>query len=204
MRVADASVGARGVDSYPFSMGGTSDQAKALRADGMEFLVGYLGVISSERIKHVLDAGMAFMPVTLAGHFDGAEAVRQTQGLGLPKGCTVWVDLEGMTAFNTPAAELRDKINSWADAIAKAGFIPGLYVGVPQPLSSDELWSLRVQRYWRGQGSIRDHGNALAEPTKCGWCMTQMFPQHIRGGVLVDVDIIGQDYLRRVPSWVVA
>jgi hypothetical protein len=79
----------------------------------------------------------------------------------------------------------------------------GGYFGSPQPLTSDEMWHLKLKRYWRGQGSIRDRHNQLAEPTKCGWCVTQMFPSVVRGGVLVDIDVIGQDYLRRVPNWVV-
>src|SRR5205085_2786401 len=132
------------------------------------FFVGYLGVINAARVKYILDAGMAFMPVTLAGEYnDGpADEIGQIKALGLPPGCTVWLDLEGMAAFKTKPAELIAKINAWADAITAAGYMPGLYVGVPQPLTSDELWSLRVKRYWRGQGSIRDRSNALAEPTK--------------------------------------
>jgi hypothetical protein len=206
MRTFPAHVGALGVDSLPFSQAGTLEQAKALRYAGVKFLVGYLGVINAERLGHVLNAGLAFMPVTLAGEYnDGPEdEVKQLQALGLPKLCSVWLDLEGLKAFHTNPVELITKINTWADAILAAGYMPCLYVGVPQPLTSDELWNLRVKRYWRGQGSVRDRFNALAEPTKCGWTMTQMYPQHSLAGVWVDVDVVGQDYLQRVPNWVVA
>lgn len=204
LRVEQATVGARGVDSYPFSVGGTAAQAVALRDMGVDFLVGYLGVISPMRLGGALAAGLAFMPVTVAGEFfDGpADEVAQLKALGIPPGVTVWLDLEGQKSFGWPALDLIEKINAWADAIRSAGYEAGLYVGVPQPLTSDELWSLRVTRYWRGQGSIRDRHNRLAEPTKCGWCMTQMYPAVRRAGIDVDFDIIGQDYLRRVPSWV--
>jgi hypothetical protein len=198
--VEQAHVGARGVDSLPFSQGGTAAQALALKAVGVDFFVGYLGAINAARLGYLLDAGIAFMAVTFGGRFDGDAAVAQCHALNLPAGVTVWLDVEGQGAFNTPVGELANKINAWADKVAAAGYIPGLYVGVPQPLSSAQLWALHVQRYWRGQGSIRDHANQLAEPTG-GWCMTQMWPSAQCGGTLVDFNIVGADYRGRVPAW---
>lgn len=204
MRTEPAKVGVIGVDSLPFSQSGTQAQADALADAGMSFVEGYLGVITPARVEYVLKAGMAFMPVTLAGRYDGAEAVAQLRALGLSPGVTTCLDVEGLAAFHTDPKLLAAKVNAWADAVACAGFEPGGYFGSPQPFTSDELWQLHVRRYWRGQGSIRDRKNELAEPTKCGWCVTQAYPSVVRGGVLVDVDMIGEDYLRRVPSWAVA
>jgi hypothetical protein len=204
LSVTPAFVGARVVDSLPFSQGGTAAQARALREHGADGLVGYLGAITTERVGFVTAAGLGFMPVTFGGAFDGDAAVRACRVLGYPAGGTVWLDVEGKSAFDTPAGELIAKINAWANAVGGAGYMPGLYVGVPQPLTSAELWQLRVQRYWRGQGSVRDRNNMLAEPAGCGWCMTQMFPSMPWGGVLVDANIVGQDYKGRVPSWAVA
>jgi len=204
MRAVTATVGARGVDSLPFAQAGTTSQAAALKASGVEFLVAYLGVINPARLAIVLASGLAFMPVTLAGEYeDGpSDEIGQLKTLGIPAGTSVWLDLEGMKAFRSDPLALVNKINTWADAIAEGGWMPCLYVGSPQPLTSRELWALRVKRYWRGQGRIVDRNNALAEPWNCGWCMTQMFPSVTWGGVLVDANIIGQDYLARVPSWV--
>jgi hypothetical protein len=206
VKVEQAKIGARVCDSLPYSQGGTAAQALALKADGCDCFVGYLGVMNATRLGYILAAGLAFMPVTLAGEYnDGPnDEIAQLKALGVPPQTTVWLDLEGMHAFKTNPAELIAKINTWANGIAAAGYMPGLYVGVPQPLTSDELWQLRVARYWRGQGSIRDRNNALAEPTGCGWCMDQKFPSHNRGGVWVDDNMVGQDYRARVPSWVVA
>ncbi len=203
MKVAPARVGCTLVDSLPFSQGGTETQARALRASGVDGLVGYLGCMSASRLAHVLDAGLAYIPVTLAGEYnDGpADELGQLAALGIPRGATVFLDMEGMAAFKADPPTLIAKVNAWADGIAAAGFIPGLYVGVPQPLTSEELYALRVSRYWRGQGSIRDRHSALAEPT-CGWCMTQAYPSVTWGGVLVDVNMVSQDYRARVPSWV--
>lgn len=203
MKTELARVGARVVDSFPFSLAGGAPQARALKAAGVDGLVGYLGSMSAARVGHLLDAGLSFMPVTIAGEYrDGADdEIRQLKALDLPAGCTVWLDLE---AEKADAAIVIGQINAWAKAIAGAGYQPGLYVGVPQPLTSDELWSLSTVRYWRGMGSTRDRKNALAEPARCGWCMTQVYPTQIAGGVKVDFNIIGQDYLGRVPSWVVS
>jgi hypothetical protein len=202
VRVEQAAVGARVVDSYPFSEGGDLPLAEALAADGVQCLVGYLGHMNAFRLSAVLAAGLAFMPVTTAGEYEdgAADEITQLKALGIPSGCTVWLDLEGQKAFHSDPSTLLAKLRAWAQAIAAAGYMPGLYVGVPQPLTSEELYQLPFVRYWRGQGSIRDRNNALAEPS-CGWCMTQMFPQHMRAGVLVDDDIVGQDYRGRVPAW---
>ncbi len=101
MRSERAFVGARGVDSYPFSAGGSAQQALALKKSGIDFFVGYPGVMTKPRLNAVLDAGLAFMPVTLAAKYDGAAAVAQCKVLGLPSGVTGWLDLEGKALFET-------------------------------------------------------------------------------------------------------
>lgn len=206
MKTSTAFVGARGVDSLPFSQGGTLAQARALKASGIDFVVGYLGAMTPERLKSVLDAGLAFMPVTFAGeYFDGAaDELTQLKALSLPTGCTVWLDLEGQKAFDTPALELIAKINAWADAVKAGGYQPGLYVGSPQPLTSEELWALHVTRYWNALSREADRNGKLAEP-KCGWSMWQANPSVMwrDTGVFVDVDFIGADFLGRLPTWVV-
>lgn len=202
MRAAYAHVGAVVCDSLPFSQGGTAEQAKALQASGVDAVAGYLGAMTVPRLAALLDAGMAYVPVSFAGEYnDGpADEMAQLRALGIVAGVTVWLDLEGMAAFHAEPSVLIGKINAWALAVEAAGYVPGLYVGVPQPLTSSELGALAVKRYWRGQGSVRDRRNALAEPTP-GWCMTQMFPSVVRGGVLVDCNMVGQDYKGRVPTW---
>ncbi len=200
MRAETVPVGSRLVDSLPYSQGGTLAPAQALRAAGFEGLIGYLGVMSPDRLGYVLTSGLGFLPVTLAGHCDGAAAVASCRALGLPLGVTVHLDLEGagLTAPDTIA-----RVNAWGDAVSGAGYNPALYVGVPQPLTSLELWELHVKGYWRGQGSIRDRANELAEP-RCGWWAHQYWPSVTRGGVLVDVDCVGQDYHGRSPVWATA
>ena len=211
MKIETAFVGARAVDSLPFSMGGTTAQALALKASGVDCMIGYLGSMNAARLKAVLDAGLAFMPVTVAGEYNdgGADEVAQLQALGIPAGATVWLDLEGLKAWKTSPPELIAKINAWADAILAGGWMPGLYVGAPQPLTSRELYALRVQRYWWGLGKPVDRMLALVYPD-CGWCLIQQWHGQKNGllwkntGVMVDTNGIQMDHKNRLPVWVVA
>ncbi len=199
MRAIDAPVGARVVDSLPFSQAGTVAQAKALRAAGVEGIALYLGVASKAQALAAGAAGLFAFGVTLGGHYDGALAVAQAKALGLVAGVTLFLDVEGKEAYDTQSAELVGKIDAWALAVQAGGYVPGLYLGSPQPLTSDELTRLAVVRYWKGQGRTVDRTGALAEP-RPGWCMWQMFPSITLGGVLVDANIVGQDFKGRVPT----
>jgi hypothetical protein len=206
MKTQLAEVGSRGVDSYPYCLAGTEEQAKALRVSGLDFFVGYLGVITPGRLKYILDSGMAFMPVTLAGRYSGPEAVASCVKLGLPKGCTVWLDLEGQASYVMPPAELIAKINAWAKAMIAAGYQPGLYIGSPQPLTAAELYQLAVVRYWKAPSRVVDRNGVIHDGPKCGFCMYQLWDSRKwrRTGVFVDVDFIQKDFQGRLPSWVVA
>ncbi|MBX3202322.1 MAG: DUF1906 domain-containing protein [Labilithrix sp.] len=201
VKAVNLEVGARVVDSYPYSLGGTAKQAAALKASGIDGLIGYLGVISKARVDQLLDAGLSFGPVTLANRFDGAAAVQQAKALGMPAGVTVWLDVEGTSVYMTPPAELIAKINAWATAVKAAGYIAGIYVGSPQPLTSEELQALGVTRYWNALSREVDRFGKLAEPSS-GWCLWQMNPSVTwrDTGVFVDVNIAGQDFLGRIPS----
>ncbi len=201
MRTEPAFVGARIVDSYPFSYDGREQQAIDLKNHGVDGLFGYLGTIDNRRLSYVLNAGLGFMPVTLAGAYNGKNAVSQCRGLGLPPGCTVFLDVEGKPAWETSAPDLMRQINTWCNEVAAAGYQPGVYIGVPQPLNSKELYSLRAIRYWKGMGRTVDKTGSLAEPS-CGWCVNQMYPSIHWSGVFVDVNIVGQDYKGRLPTWV--
>lgn len=216
MKAEQAFPGARGVDSYPFSSGGKKEQAEALGCSGIEFFIGYLGHMTPERLDWILDAGLAFMPVTKAGEYrDGAQdELAQLKALGLPKGTTVWLDLEGLDAWEMGKsqgglAKLTGWIETWAAEIVGAGFMAGLYVGAPQPFNSKQLFALRnITRYWLGIGRCVDVNGDDAYP-RCGWCMRQDWHNQGTGmmwkdtGVFVDTNAIQADHFGRLPSWVV-
>ncbi len=199
MKTQVAKVGARGTDSVQSV---DSSHAKGLKTAGIDFVVRYLGSVTPVELKGILDAGLAFMAVTYADRFDGAAAVIQLHNLGLPQGCTVWLDIEGQSIWTMDPLLLISKINAWADAVKAAGFMPGLYIGSPQPLTSLELYALHVVRYWRAPSRVMDRHGAPAEPS-CAYCMSQLWPSVMWAGVWTDVNFIGQDYQSRVPSWVV-
>lgn len=204
MQTKQAFVGARGIDSLGFSQAGTQSQAVMLAESGIDFVVGYLGVINRARIDFVLNAGMAFMPVTLASNYDGSKSVSQCKELGLTSGVTTWLDLEGKTAYDTPPDVLMNKCDDqWAAPVQAAGYEAGIYVGSPQPLTSVQLYSMRFTRYWNALSREADKSGNLAEP-KCGWCMWQMNDSVMwkNTGVFVDVNVIGKDFAGRLPHWV--
>lgn len=206
MKVVPIPVGSVVVDSLPYSMGGTLQQAACLRAAGVTALAGYLGAMDHKRLANLLQNGLGFIPVTFAGAYNNgaADELAQLKALAIPVGTTVFLDVEGKNTLTADIRELTDRVTSWHSAVKAAGYIPGHYAGVPQPFTSEELWRLPAERYWRGQGSVRDRHNALAEPLGCGWCMTQMYPSRPIGGLLVDYNMVGQDYRGRVPTMVVA
>lgn len=227
MKTEKAFVGALVVDSYPFSVGGTAQQAKDLKATGVDALVGYLGSMNPTRLGYLFDAGLAFMPVTTAGDaFNAAAIVDRCKKLGLSADCSVWVDFEGMGVYEAgkddPLA-LKLRANQSAIAIQNAHFMPCIYVGAPQPFTSEELYSLQFVRYWKGIGRCVDRFGKLAEPT-CGWTMTQAYHgltdamgmmwrdidpskngrEWKNTNVFVDPNMVGADYRKRLPNWVVA
>lgn len=189
--------GSRGIDCVQKI---SAQQAAALRAHGLDFVVRYLGSLDLDELHGILDAGLGCMPVTFADAFDGAHAVAQCHTLGFPPGICVWLDLEGSGPWNESPDLLGAQIDGWTIPVTSAGYLPSLYVGVPQPLTSTQLYARKVVRYWRGQGRIVDHTGALAEPT-CGWCMYQTYPSHMREGVWVDDDVTQHDYRGRAPVW---
>lgn len=200
MRTENAFVGARGIDSIILL---NDVQCKDLRASGVDFAMQYLGSVTADGVHRILDAGLAFMPVTYANKTNGASAVIHVKGLGLPAGCTVWLDIEGVT---DDAVTIKKKINDWCVEIIAAGYMPGMYVGAGCPLTSIELYSLKTVRYWHSVSRVTDRNGALAEPA-CGWAMHQLHPPNLKWadtGIIVDVDCIQQDYRGRVPAWVVA
>lgn len=179
------------------------DQANELASLDVDGVVGYLGAINRARMEYVLAAAMGFFAVTFGSAYDGRAAVAHLESLGSPVGMSVVLDLEGLGAFHSVPATLISSINGWSELIAGAGYMPCLYVGVPQPLTSEELTKLAVVRYWKGQGRCVDRYGHLAEP-ESGWCMTQVYPSIMLGDVKVDDNLVGQDYHGRVPAWIEA
>ncbi len=209
VRVAKAAfTGALGVDCV--TVIANKAMADGLYAHGFTFACRYLGSLSSSEVDVILESGMALMPVTYSrnpgwlpsaalGGADGNQAVSRCMAAGIPKGVTVWLDLEGPGGH---AADVIDWVNAWADVVKSAGYDPGLYCGYGTLLTSHELYMLHVDRYWHSVSRVTDSAGQLAEPA-CGWSMIQLNPSVMRAGVWVDVDVIQEDYQKRLPTWCV-
>lgn len=223
MKPVDAPVGAKIVDSLPFSRGGTGLTARAMAAAGVNGVALYLGAAGPVQVAACLEAGLGMIGVTFGGAYNGAAAVAQAKALGLPtmqpdgRATPIALDLEGEVVGQAHAAvsyprsqhrsmiplalhvnatvdELIQKIVAWASPVKAAGYMPILYVGVPQPFTSSELWKLPVVRYWKGQGLARDRFGNGVEPDHAGWTLTQAWPSVLCGGVLVDFNQVSHDY----------
>lgn len=206
MKLATVPVGAKIIDSLPFSRGGTTLGAKAMAAEGVQGVALYLGAATHVQVSAAHAAGLGVIGVTFGGAYNGAAAVAQAKALGMPDGWPIFLDLEGPAAFATPVDKLTAQVVAWVGPVVAAKFLPCLYVGVPQPFTSDELWKLPVRRYWKGQGLARDRFGNGVEPNHAGWCLTQMWPSQMCGGVLVDHNMHGHDYANggRGLSWAVS
>jgi hypothetical protein len=181
----------------------TLARATALKAAGMSFAIRYLGSVTATEVSEILAAGLLFMPVTFSrapgwvptadmGTQDGTTDVERLTALGLPKGCTVWVDLEGAVG---PASVVSAWVNARAAVIKAAGYDVGLYVGYGDVLDSQQLYSLiNVDRYWKSLSNV---------PTpNCGFSMMQLWKTVTVAGTEIDVDVIQYDYQSRLPMMI--
>ena len=184
----------------------TAADAAAFKAAGFSFVVRYLGAVTVSEVDTILAAGLAFMPVgysrkvgwlptSALGDQDGALAVARAKLLGLPSSVTVWCDLEGMsgTAANTIAYA-----EAWGERIEAAGYAAGVYVGASIPLNSTQLYALNnITAYWHSCSEVPD-------VSECGYTMIQLTPPDlVVCGVEVDVDVIQEDRMGRLPIWTV-
>ena len=200
MKAESAWVGARGVDCVTLLDGHLSE---GLAASGKcDFVVQYLGSVNAAGLQEIAQSGLAVMVVTYADVWNPESTVAELKAIDYPAGCTVWLDVEGVNA-TFGSSTLISNVNTWAAAVSAAGWQPGLYVGANALLTSSELTALAVVRYWRGMSRIVDRNGALAEPAS-GFCCTQLYPTQTIAGVSVDVDVIGQDWQGRLPTWCVS
>lgn len=148
--------------------------AKAFRDAGYTFAIRYVRRtthhtydLTAAEAERILAAGLGLMivqhvapegwkPTAQLGSAYGATAAEEARLVGYPAGGILWCDLEGV-ARGTPAADVIDFCNAWHEAVAAAGYDPGLYVGYAAGLTADQLYSaLRFQRYWSAYNLDRD------------------------------------------------
>lgn len=144
-----------------------AEGARAWVARGHRFAVRYIRRqprhdfdLNLAEVQALHDAGLAVMPVqhveseaawtpsAVKGSANGNVAVEECIRLGIPRGVTVWCDLEGVTP-GTPAQDVIAYCQQWFRAVRTPGWIPGLYLGWHCGLTPDELYhGLSFQKFW--------------------------------------------------------
>lgn len=157
----------------------TAAKAAQFKQSGYDFCIRYLsratsqggGDLSNAEALNILNAGLALMavqhvaanyppgwaPTAALGTQYGTNAAGNARSVGLPAGINIWCDLEGVIP-TTPAADVIAYCQAWHVAVKAAGYVPGLYVGVPCVLNSTQLYqNLSFQHYWHSlSGSTPD------------------------------------------------
>lgn len=73
-------------------------------------------------------------------------AVNAAKSAGYEMGAPIVLDFESVSVDQSSAMAW---CRAWCEVVSNAGFVPAIYVGVPQPLSSDDLYALPFQHYWK-------------------------------------------------------
>lgn len=184
-----ASVRAIGVDTVQAM---TPALLSALKAadPAVEYIGRYVDTLTANEVSLIHGADYAILPFTYANELDPTPRISMLSALGCPVSVTVMLDVESVLL--APAA-LIAQINTWANAMKNGGFDPGAYVGVNSGLTALQWSELVVDLYMRSCSLV-------PEPPE-GFCVEQLFPPdiHLGGGLVVDYEVVRQDFERRLP-----
>ncbi len=153
----------------------TASKAADFFTQGFRFCVRYVSRVAKQgsndlsepEALDLLDAGLALMavqhpraegwvPTPDLGASDGVHAAYHAFVIGFPAGVNVWCDLEGVGS-GTPAQQVIDYCNAWFDAVAPAGYVPGVYVGAACILDGVALRNrLKFAHYWKSLSMVPD------------------------------------------------
>lgn len=200
--------GLKGIDvNTPISDG----QAKSLVAAGYSFALRYIPRLSqashdvtAEEVNTLLANGLAVMPVqhveagdwipsVMKGTSYGQTAGERARTAGFVSGTSLWLDLESVDP-HVPTETVIKYCNYWHGEVAKAGFLPGIYVGWRPGINAKDLYyRLRFTRYWAAFNLNIDQYPAIS-----GVCMQQS-PQKKQFGLVFDTNTVLVDNLGRAP-----
>lgn len=209
-RVVAATPGAAGFDTDTVL---TAATAQAFAADGFQFAIRYLtrdaiqasGDLTDAEAEDILQADLALMavqhvapagwtPSGKLGRRYGLYAAINARRVGLPSGVTLWLDLEGVAA-GTPADQIIDYCDTWADVVTDAGYVAGLYVGADCGLTGEQLATTRMRYFWRS-------GSTVPDVPGRGYCLLQTIAANTSlDGVAYDDDSVQTDRTGNTPFW---
>lgn len=175
--------------------------AKQFYNDGYRFCLRYLSLgtpegkneLSYHEALSILQAGLGLMavqhvpysgwsPTANLGTIYGTNAAKNSKAVGLPPGVNIWCDLEGVSNI-VDADTVIAYCNNWYDAVVKAGYVPGLYVGSGAILDGAQLYyNLKFQHYWQSASEV-------PEVAVRGYQLVQSAPNARVNGIAVDKDM---------------
>ena len=190
----------------------TRETAAQFFAQGFRFCIRYLSRAATQGASDltvsealdILGAGLAlgavqhvraegWLPSSDLGAEDGVHAAYHAFVLGFPCGINVWCDLEGV-AGGTTSEEVIGYCNSWFDAVAAAGYVPGLYVGANAILDGQDLHDrLKFSHYWKSLSRV-------PEVAVRGYQMIQS-NEHTVNGIGIDENRTQSDLLGGAVVW---
>lgn len=187
----------------------TLDKAVELKTAGYTFAVRYVpflqnpaGDITTQEINDIVNAGLGLLlvqhcrlpgwiPTGALGTQDANRAVAYLNAVGMPKGVSIYLDLEGVKV-GTATGDILAFCNNWYDIIENAGYVPGIYVGANCGLSGDALYhGLKFQHYWKSLSTVPNI------PTR-GYEMVQTSGKAVCG-ISIDEDTVTGDNLGNAP-----
>lgn len=113
-------------------------------------------------------------------------AVNAAKSAGYEMGAPIVLDFESVSVDQSSAMAW---CRAWCEVVANAGFVPAIYVGVPQPLSPDDLYALPFQHYWKSCSAD------TVEVSTRGYQIVQRACGQNIDGVAVDLDESAADLL---------
>jgi hypothetical protein len=186
----------RGIDSLTPIL---NNVARQFKADGYEFVGQYAEVLTPAVRDGIFAAGLAILLLTEAttnvslnaelGSMRGTSSAHHATALDAPSRIHIVIDIESTKG---DADSVTAFTNAFHDELVNSQYDSMVYVGIDQPLNSDQLTHLKTHRYMRS-------GSIVPEP-RVGFCCLQLSPlDQIIHGQRVDVDVIQQDALGRTP-----
>ncbi|HEY7333666.1 MAG TPA: DUF1906 domain-containing protein [Bryobacteraceae bacterium] len=185
--------------------------AEQFYTQGYKFCIRYVSIgqesssdLTEQEATSILSCGLALMPVQHTrspgwsptrqlGLQDGGNAGANAQSVGFPPGVNLWCDLEGVGS-SAQTLDIVRYCDAWFEAVAEAGYAPGVYVGAAAQLTGQQLYDLPFQHYWRSQSVVPDVPNR-------GYQMFQLFPSIEINGIEVDIDVANSDREGGRPQW---
>ena len=189
--------------------------AAQFQTQGYAFCVRYLsrsqgqapGDLSTHEANAILGAGLGLMavqhvrapgwsPTQAMGQQDGTNAAYNAGEIGFPAGVNLWCDLEGVAA-GAAASDVIAFCNAWYDAVAAAGYVPGLYVGANCILDGQQIYDLKFQHYWKSLSRVP------VLPARGYQLIQTLVPEPVNG-IGIDQDVAQTDTAGGQALWLIA